>query len=368
MFGGHQIATSHALFKLSDYTGQTIEDLFGQECYFADTDLFWALQNRAITAKQEALLKAGWTAVEILSPGQRFTQWEHVKTPKKKGGKVFITVSPDGAVQIFEGWLTQKETKKRAKAEARAEDHGGDAAKAGSPPSGPTMTKAMENYLDLHRHALARRALIGAPQVAWRLMVAHMIAPSGNWSVEPDDGQSRSAAITASVERSPSHMAFLEEEQAVHALVGWDGDDTCRGTASVFEKLLTLSDADVQRVAAYFMVLTLRAGSDVVEAVGEHLRIDPRGAWQADDCFFDLIRDRATTNAVLAEVAGEAVAKANLTEKTKTQKQIIRDCLAGTGGRAKVEAWVPGWLCFPSRQINALSVSEDAADAVRAAA
>ena len=342
--------------------------MFGEDSYFADADLFWALQNRAIAAKQEALLKAGWTAVEIFAPGQRFSQWDHVKTPKKKGGKVFITVSPDGAVEIFEGWLSQKEAKKRAKAEARAEDNGSEAVKGGASPSHPTMTKAMENYLDLHRHALARRALIGAPLVAWRLMVAHMIAPSGNWSVEADDGQSRSAAITASVEHSPSHITFLEEEQAVHALLGWDADDTCRGTASVFEKLLTLSDPEVQRIAAYFMALTLKSGSEVVEAVGEHLAIDPRGQWQADDCFFDLIRDRASTNALLAEVAGEAIAKANIAEKTKTQKQIIRDCLSGSGGRAKVEGWMPGWLCFPSRLIGILSTSADGPDTMRAAA
>src|SRR6185437_9831929 len=35
LFGGQQIATSHALFKLTDYTGQTIEDLFGEDSYFA---------------------------------------------------------------------------------------------------------------------------------------------------------------------------------------------------------------------------------------------------------------------------------------------------------------------------------------------
>lgn len=43
LFGGQQIATSHALFKLSDYTGQTVEDLFGEDSYFTDADLFWAL-------------------------------------------------------------------------------------------------------------------------------------------------------------------------------------------------------------------------------------------------------------------------------------------------------------------------------------
>src|SRR6202012_4218780 len=93
LFGGQQIATARALFKLTDYTGQIIEDLFGEERYFADADLFWALQNRAIAAKRDALLKAGWAEVAVLEIGQRFHQYEHVRIPKKKGGKVFVTIS-----------------------------------------------------------------------------------------------------------------------------------------------------------------------------------------------------------------------------------------------------------------------------------
>jgi hypothetical protein len=34
------------------------------------------------------------------------------------------------------------------------------------------------------------------------------------------------------------------------------------------------------------------------------------------------------------------------------QKQIIRDCLTGTNGRAKVEGWLPGWLAFPARPVG----------------
>jgi hypothetical protein len=26
---------------------------------------------------------------------------------------------------------------------------------------------------------------------------------------------------------------------------------------------------------------------------------------------------------------------------------VIRDCLAGTNGRTKVEGWLPGWMAFP---------------------
>ncbi len=80
--------------------------------------------------------------------------------------------------------------------------------------------------------------------------------------------------------------------------------------------------------------------------------MDARRHWQADDTFFDLIRDRATVNALLTEVAGEAVAKANVAEKAKTQKQIIRDYLMGANGRTKVEGWLPGWMAFPAKPIG----------------
>jgi ParB family chromosome partitioning protein len=57
-------------------------------------------------------------------------------------------------------------------------------------------------------------------------------------------------------------------------------------------------------------------------------------------------------NALLTEVAGEAVAKANIAEKAKTQKQIVRDCLTGANGRVKVDGWLPGWMAFPARSIG----------------
>ena len=64
---------------------------------------------------------------------------------------------------------------------------------------------------------------------------------------------------------------------------------------------------------------------------------------------FDLVRGKAVTNAMLAEVAGKAVADQNLTQKVATQKKIIRDSLAGTNGREQVTGWLPGYLTFPFR-------------------
>ncbi len=358
LFGGQQIATSHALFKLADYTGQTIDDLFGEDSYFADADLFWALQNRAIADKREALLKSGWSAVDILEVGTRFQQYEHVKVSKKKGGKVFIAVSHDGAVEIFDGWLSQKEARKLAKAEERD----GETAKTPRVTTGPVMTQALENYVDLHRHLAVRQTLIAHPRAAFRLAVAHMAASSGNWSVKRDPQTTRNPAIRASVETSMAQAAFAAEEDAVFALLGWTRDDDAafaarRQTVDVFAHLLTLDDAVVLRIAACFMAGSLAVGSDVVEDVGTRLTVDARNFWQPDDTFFDLIRDRATVNAIVAEVAGEAIAKANVAEKAKTQKQIVRDCLAGANGRAKVEGWLPGWLTFPARGVGQGSLS-----------
>lgn len=141
LFGGQSIATKVALFPLADYSGQIVTDLFGEESYFADTDQFWQLQRKAVEAKREALLAAKWCEVVVLEVGQRFDPWAHEKTPKKKGGKVFITLSQRGEVESHEGWLTRKEARK-SEAKGQANEH----AKVG-PTARPAMTQAMENYL-----------------------------------------------------------------------------------------------------------------------------------------------------------------------------------------------------------------------------
>ncbi|HVM79667.1 MAG TPA: ParB/RepB/Spo0J family partition protein, partial [Stellaceae bacterium] len=193
LFGGQSIPTEAALFPLADYPGEIVADLFGKGGYFADGDLFWQKQNEAISAKRDALLAAGWAEVVVLETGQPFHGWEHEKTPKKKGGKVFITVSHRGEVEIHEGWLSRKEAR-RAHREDTAEP---DASPRTS--ARPEVTSAMQTYLDLHRHAAVRNALLDHPGVALRLMVAHAIAGSRLWQVKPDPQFAKSEATLASL-------------------------------------------------------------------------------------------------------------------------------------------------------------------------
>ena len=355
LFGGQSIPTSVALFPVEDYPGQIVADLFGEDAYFADADLFWQKQNEAIAAKRDEYLEAGWAEVVVLEPGQYFHSWEHEKTPKKKGGKVFIAVSHRGEVELHEGWLGRKEARRAARKAASA-DADGEATEV-APAARPEVTKAMQNYLDLHRQAVVRLALVAHPGVALRLMVAHAVASSGHWQVKPEPQQARSDAIAESVATSSAQQAFDAERQAVLALLerpdyhhsvtqpGYDAYPT----AVVFAKLLGLSDEDVLRIAACVMAETIEAGSAVVEAVGNHLGVDAGQHWQPDDAFFDMIRDKAVLNAMLAEIAGKRCADSNIAEKAKTQKKIVRDCLDGANGRAKVEGWLPGWLAFPVR-------------------
>lgn len=337
LFGGQSIKVSAALFPLEEFRGEIVSDLFGDERYFVEASEFWAAQETALASRTEALLKSKWAEVVVLERGSHFDQWAHEKVAKKDGGKVFVTVSHQGEVEFFYGWLPRKEVRK---AKPAAKDAGKN--------ERPAMTQAMENYLELHRHAAVRLALLADPGKALRLLVAHAIAPSGNWNVRSERQACMSNAILASLEASRAQSVFAERREKVEELlsipVGIDPDER---TAHCFVKLLALSDSKVMQLAIYAMSDSLASGSLVAELAGSVLEVDPRTHWQADDCFLELIRDKATLTAMIAEVAGKDVAKANADGKAATLRQIIRDALAGQNGRKKADGWLPGWMAFP---------------------
>ncbi len=350
LFGG-SVPTSNALFPLETYKGRLVGDLFGEATYFADTAAFWELQNAAIAAKRDALLEEGWAEVEILEPGESFQSWNHAKLPKDEGGKVVVAVSQQGEVQLHEGWISHDELRRRQRAAAKA---GGEKAEA---PARGEVTKAQANYIDLHRHALARIAVLeAAPGVVLRLALAQIIAGSALWTVNADPQTSASEAIAKSVQSVPADIAFADKRKAMLTLLGAPAHHrtlvrhfgTAKESVEVFAVLLALPDERLWELFAFVLAESLEAGSALVDAVGIHQGLDPNGKWAPDDAFFDLIRDREVANRMVAEVAGKTVANGNATEKVKTQKSIIRDCLAGANNRPKVEGWMPRWMQFPA--------------------
>jgi len=347
LFGGAAIATKVALFDLANYSGKTVGDLFSEDGYFASADDFWTAQDEAIAARRDAYLAAKWSEVVVLERGAHFPQWDFVKAGKKQGGRVYIEPTHTGEIRFHEGYITQGEAN-RAKKKAKAAAGEGEAPKdeaARSP-----VTKTMQNYLDLHRHGAVRLALLARPKDALRLLIAHVIAASGNWKVVPDARRAENDAVRESVAQSAAQALFETEAKAVRKLLGsaldghgagvcGQGDD--ERTLKIFQRLLRLRDAQVGRIATFVMAETLAAGSAVTDGYGAYAKVKPRDHWTPDGTFFDLLRDRGATNSMLAEVAGKTAADKLVSAKLKEQR-------AALANAAKDTDWCPGWMRFPA--------------------
>ncbi|WP_049814790.1 hypothetical protein [Bradyrhizobium sp. WSM2793] len=345
LFGTEQIATTAALFPQEAYKGDIVTDLFGDASYFADAAAFWALQNVAIASLRDDLAAKGWK-VTVLDRGARFPSWRYDEVPLEEGGEAFIEVRNNGEVEIHEGYRAYAET--CGPAEAEEVDRAPQAARA-------ELTKAAENYLALHRHAIVRAELLAHPGIALRLAAAHMIASSPLWSVKPDPQRADKETTSQSVASSPAQSALDTERHAVLELLQLEksyygtvtrGNGDPFTAASLFAGLLALPEEAVLRILAVVMAETLAAGSILTEAAGLAIKPDVTRWWKLDGVFLDLLNDRAEINALLSEVAGKAVADANVSEPGKVQKKIIHDCLNGEG-RERADGFVPRYMSFP---------------------
>ncbi|OHD00449.1 MAG: chromosome partitioning protein ParB [Sphingomonadales bacterium RIFCSPLOWO2_12_FULL_63_15] len=343
LMGGAAISTKVALFDLDRCSGEIVSDLFGEDSYFACPSDFWTAQMAAVEERAASYREAGWPEVVVMERGAYFHSWEHERYPKNKGGRVFVAISHRGEVTFHEGYLTTKEAQRREKGEAAIR------------PVRPEISAPIQNYVDLHRHTAVRASLLSQPAMALRLMVAHAIVGSPMWRVDVEKQRANTDAIAESVEVCVSEAMFDAGRREVLALLGFDtetptvtggygGDD---GMSGLFVHLQKLPDEAVLSILAIVMGETLTAGSAIVELVGALLTVDMAAVWQADDALLDSIRDKQVIGRIVAEVAGDAVATANAGESVKVQRQIVRNCLAGTGGRTKVDGWVPRWMAFP---------------------
>lgn len=340
LFGGQPIEASVALFDLALYEGPIITDLFGDESYFADTEAFWTLQRAVVEERRQAYLSAGWSAVEVLEPGDWFQRWQYDKRCRSKGGRVYMTLSARGEVEVHEGWLPVKEARKHEQDERPK-------------PERSAISRPLQNYIDLHRHSAVRAVLTGHSMVALRVILAHAITGSPLWGVRAEPQRTDKPATAESVETCQSETLFDEKRRAVLALLEFDPEALTvvagsHDTVSVLERLLGLPDEDVLTILAVVMGETLAAGSEMVAALGGHLNVDMAAVWRPDDAFFALVRDKTLLIEMVTEVAGSNVAKANAGETGAVLKEIIRDCLEGKSGRPVTADWSPSPLRFES--------------------
>jgi len=361
LFGGSEIPVENALFDIGEYKGNIITDLFEETRYFDDTSSFWELQNNAIATKRNAYLESGWSEVVILDLGQYFHEWDYKTAKRKDGGKVYVSITHKGEVTFHEGFITQSEAKRRSKQTAGNEGLETTAER-------PELTKAMQNYLDLHRHSAVRTELLNHSGIALRLAIAQIIAGSSLWSVQADSQKANTDVIKDGLQSNKAEDVFQKQRNTVKCLLGIEdkkGDEaetlvprkddwnTSHDIHVIFTKLLTLSDKEVTSILTFVVAECLPVGSELVEAVGNLLNVNVGESWNAHDSdthsvFLDLLRDKQAINALLKEVGGKQVADAHVSSTAKVQKSIIADYLNGTrtGGKAH---WHPRYLAFPMK-------------------
>lgn len=349
LFGGDRIATSHALFDLATYGGAIVSDLFEDECYFADSALFWEHQGKAIAALMADYREEGWQAIILHDVGEHWHTWQCVKVGMEDGGEVHVTCAANGEVTVHAGWLDEKTYRKR---------QSGSEAGETTPPARPELTKAMQNYLALHRHGAVRTVLLGHPQVALRLVVAQIIAGSQLWAVHADPQKASSPAICESLKANGATALFESERDEISKLLGLEDMTSASLVPSkadwarvihpctVLAKLLALDDATVLRILAFVAAEALPSGSAMVEALGTVLKVDMTDHWQVDDTFFDLLKDKEAINKAVEECAGRNAAEAHVAATAKVQKDVIHKCLSGERKNGN-QAWQPRYMAFP---------------------
>lgn len=357
LLGGAEIACAVALFDEALYQGAIAADLFGDGRYFTDAHEFWRLQNAAIAEERELLLAAGWTAVHIVEPDRRFQLWDHEKVAKTKGGAAYIDVEPDGRVTVHKGLLPRKDAQRALRGtQSICDQDGNEPARA----ERPELSAPLANYVDLVRHSAVRLAVADAPKIALRLMLAHVIGGGRWWRVESEPQRPASDDIGTAIAALISQSDFAARRRDVIALLALDDaatelvrhDHGGARTATVFARLLELTDKQVMLILAVVMAETLAAGTAMIDTLGVILGVDISRQWQPDDTFFALIKDREAVSGMLADVIGATAAATYLTDTGLKKKAIIRKALTGDG-RAKVAAWTPRPLAFPQARYTA---------------
>lgn len=351
LLGGAEIATTAALFDEVQYEGGIVADLFGEQRYFTDPQEFWRLQNEAIAARRDQLLKAGWAHVHVVEPDRRFQEWDYEPVAKREGGEAYIVVEPDGHVIVHKG-LKHRDEVRRAKCNTESGE-----GQINAPVERPEMTAPLASYVDLVRHGAVRLAVADAPGVALRLMVAHVIGGGRWWTVAAEPRRAATDDIAEAVSGLTSESVFAKRRARAAKLLHSEATDapivahdvSGARTAEVFARLLEMTDTQVMHVLAVVMAETLAAGTGLIDTLGQHLKVDCLQHWQPDDLFFALIRDREAVTGMLAEVIGEQAANSYLTEPGTKKKDIIRKALASEG-RSKIEGWTPRYMAFAQAQ------------------
>ena len=224
-------------------------------------------------------------------------------------------------------------------------------------PDRPELSGPLVNYLDTVRLAAVRAALLTKPQIALRLLLAQLIAGAQHITIKPEPMTPASSEITGALQGLSTIAVMDEARSKALDLLGCDttNHSLIQGhkpfnadTLRIFSRLLELDTKQVNSILAVLVAETLAIGTGLVDAAGANLDVAVAGGWSPDDTFFALIRDRAVSTAILAEVAPDRPPPSPATT-AKEIKSRIRDALKAKPADAP---WTTAMDVVPDRRLH----------------
>lgn len=99
----------------------------------------------------------------VLDVGEYVPYYDYLETAKEDGGTVYEVIAHSGEMTFYEGLRSRKDLRARERTASKGDDRASDR---------PELTKSMQAYLDLQRHAAVRYDLLAHPGMTLRLAVA----------------------------------------------------------------------------------------------------------------------------------------------------------------------------------------------------
>lgn len=307
-----------AFFDPDLYKGPTVKDLFDDDAIWCtDGDEFIRLQEKAIKQEVDKLTDLGWKCKRI----DWFGGYEYDKVSKKEGGEVFYTVSDRTAeVQFHKGYRRKTEA-----GPARAEPAKGEKAEK------PEISQAFVQYLRTVRHHSVCAFMAQNRSAGLVTTLTLLLKEVFNCR---DNAPRLSDAYSDSVHSGDNYIFVHDEWTAMLTELGLkDGHMWEIDSSKIAKKLMQYTDKQLIEwiVLATASLWYVDSHSD---KIAKELGLTVVNNWEADDAFWNGIKNKATLIAIAKENKIAVVESDKAAKIRATLKQHVPN------------SWRPSWLKF----------------------
>jgi ParB family chromosome partitioning protein len=315
---------SKAIFDLELYTGPKIVDLFGEEDeeWLTDGALFWELQNAEINTRLAGFIALGWDCEQV----DHFQEWSYDKIKKSDGGKIIYNIDKRrGTVEFHKGYGRKASAGKAPKADNVD----------GVVEPKPEVSQAFIGYMSEIRNAAVKRQMLDDRKCGLVGTLCLLLKTPDNISF--GNGKTVPEAYAESVHQDSNNLVVMSDYNEMLTelnLVGTHSWDI--NVASLAANLMGYPPTTLTRWIITTMVRRWELSSMGQESdeLGKAIGLHEVNIWEADDAFWDGIKNKKT----LIAIADEVGVIAHEDQSTKIVRKALQE-------RTPSE-WRPKWLKF----------------------